>query len=245
MRYFMRLAYNGAPYCGWQRQPNAPSVQQAIEESLQTVLRVPVPIVGAGRTDTGVHAACMYAHFDTQRPVQDTQALLKSVNHLCGRDIAIYDIFPVAGDAHARFDADSRTYKYYVCDKKTPFLYPLSWQLTTPLDYDKMNRAARLLLEVDDFTSFAKLHSDAKTNICDVREAHWREEGGLHVFTITADRFLRNMVRAIVGTLIEVGRGKMTEEKFRAVIQAQDRCAAGTSAPPHALFLHNVTYPYL
>lgn len=241
----MRLAYNGAPYCGWQRQPNAPSVQQAIEESLQTVLRVPVPIVGAGRTDTGVHAACMYAHFDTQGPIPDTHALLRSLNHLCGRDIAIYDIFPVANDAHARFDADSRTYKYYVSDRKNPFMYPLSWQLTTPLDYDKMNRAAQRLLEVDDFTSFAKLHSDAKTNLCDVREAHWTEEGGMHVFTITADRFLRNMVRAIVGTLIEVGRGKMTEDQFRAVIQAQDRCTAGTSAPPYALFLYNVTYPYL
>lgn len=245
MRYFLHLAYNGAAYCGWQRQPNAIGVQQVIEDSLSTMLRRPAAIVGAGRTDAGVHASCMYAHFDMEEPVKDKASFLRSLNHLCGKDIAIYDLIPVHEDAHARFDAVARTYKYYVSPLKSPFMYPYSWCLTSHLDYEAMNKAAEMLLEVEDFTSFAKLHSDAKTNICKVTEAAWRKEGDMWVFTITADRFLRNMVRAVVGTLIEVGRGKMSLERFRQVIEAKDRCEAGTSVPAQGLFLHRVTYPYI
>lgn len=256
MRYFLRLAYNGAEFCGWQRQPNAPSVQQRIEEALSTLLRTDTPIVGAGRTDAGVHASCMYAHFDTADPIADASGFLRSANHLCGKDIALYELIPVADDAHARFDATERTYKYYVSECKNPFLYPYCWTPggSRPLDYEAMNLAARQLLEVDDFTSFAKLHSDAKTNICRVTRADWTRveskdapgmEGNMWVFTITADRFLRNMVRAVVGTLVEVGRHKLTQEGFATVIARKDRCSAGTSMPPQALFLYDIRYPYI
>lgn len=245
MRYFLRLAYNGAKYCGWQRQPNAVSVQQVIEESLATMLRTPTPIVGAGRTDAGVHAACMYAHLDTSQPIEDEVAFIRSLNHLCGRDIAIYDIYPVHEDAHARFDATARTYKYVISQQKSPFAYPYSWQLQFPLDIEAMNRAAAMLLNVSDFTSFAKLHTDVKTNICKVSKAEWsRGADNTLIFTIRADRFLRNMVRAVVGTLVEVGRGKMNLEQFLAVIEAKDRCAAGNSVPAQGLFLHHIEYPY-
>lgn len=244
----MRLAYNGTPYCGWQRQPNAPSVQQTIEQALATVLRAPVPLTGAGRTDTGVNALCMYAHLDWDGELADTQRLLNALNRLCGRDIAIYELRPVAPDAHARFDAVSRTYRYYVSHEKNPFLYPLSWHCPSALDYDLMNRAAEMLLDTDDFTSFAKLHSDAKTNICRVTEAVWdrapSDWGHTMCFTITADRFLRNMVRAVVGTLVDVGRGRLTLPQFADVIVRRDRCAAGTSMPPQALFLTDIDYPH-
>lgn len=237
----MHLAYNGAPFCGWQRQPNAPSVQQRLEEALALVLRAPVPITGAGRTDTGVHARCMYAHFDWDQTLP--QQLLRSLNHLCGKDIALYDIFPVSDDMHARFSATSRTYRYYVSMVKDPFLYPYSWFCPAPLDIEAMNRAAAVLIQTEDFTSFAKLHTDTKTNICHVTEARWEADARSAVFTITADRFLRNMVRAVVGTLVEVGRGKLSLPQFKDVIERRDRCAAGNSMPPQALFLERITYP--
>lgn len=245
MRYFLHFAYNGTSYCGWQRQPNALGVQQVIEDALSTLLSKLVSIVGAGRTDAGVHAYCMYAHFDVDFPIGNVEKFLRSLNHLCGKDIAIYRIIPVNDDAHARFDAQSRTYKYYVSQSKTPFMYPYCWYVAGNLDYESMNKAAELLLETDDFTSFAKLHSDAKTNICKVSHARWQKEGEFWVFTISADRFLRNMVRAVVGTLIEVGRGKLTIEGFKNVISSKNRCAAGTSVPPQGLFLYDVRYPYI
>lgn len=258
MRYFLRLAYRGAPYCGWQRQPNAPSVQQTIEEALAVILRHPAPLTGAGRTDTGVNASEMYAHFDTAAPVTDPERLLRGLNRLCGRDIAIYDLLPVTSDAHARFDATSRTYRYYVCHAKNPFMGSLAWHSPSLLDTEAMNEAAAVLTQVSDFTSFAKLHSDTRTNICDVSYAGWTSmasdtdtnplicpgnEDKLLVFTITADRFLRNMVRSIVGTLVDVGRGKLTIDGFRQIIEAHDRCAAGTSMPPEPLFLCKIEYP--
>ncbi len=244
MRYFIRLAYNGGGFHGWQRQPNAVSVQQVIEEALGTVLRVDTPITGAGRTDTGVNARTMYAHFDTDKDI-DTSRLTVSLNRLCGRNIAIYDIFRVNDDAHARFDASERSYKYFVLYSKSPFFGSLSWCSPTLLDMQKMNEAADILCDTKDFTSFAKLHSDAKTNICDVRYARWEKIPGIDgiVFTIRADRFLRNMVRAIVGTLVEVGRGKLSPDGFRKVIEKKDRCSAGTSMPAEALYLWDVTYP--
>lgn len=244
-RYFLKLSYRGAPFHGWQKQPNAVSVQEEIEKALTTVLRSDISIVGAGRTDTGVNARVMYAHFDYDMPLPDKGRLLVSLNRLVGKDIAIHDIFVVAADFHARFDATSRTYKYFVAFEKTPFLYPLSWFCPNSLDIDKMNEAASKLLGTEDFTSFAKLHSDAKTNICKVTEARWIMEGeNMAVFTITADRFLRNMVRAVVGTLVEVGRGKMTLEQFEEVIRSKNRCSAGQSMPGEALFLWDVKYNF-
>lgn len=245
-RWFLRLAYRGAPFHGWQVQPNAVSVQGEVEKALTTALRTPVSIVGAGRTDTGVNARVMYAHFDFDGDLPDKGRLLVSLNRLVGRDIAIHDIIPVHDDAHARFDALERSYKYFVAFDKTPFLYRLSWHCPNGLDLDSMNEAAQLLLTTEDFTSFAKLHSDAKTNICRVTKAEWTRIGNEGaVFTITADRFLRNMVRAVVGTLVEVGRGKLTVEGFRDIIERKDRCAAGQSMPGEALFLWDIKYSYI
>lgn len=244
-RYFMHLSYNGAPFHGWQSQPNAVSVQSTIEDALSTVLRVPVKITGAGRTDTGVNARSMICHFDTIQPIENATNLVRGLNSLVGKDIAIYSITPVHEDAHARFDATSRTYHYYVHTKKSPFDYNRSWQAPENLDFELMNKAAEILLNVDDFSSFAKLHSDAKTNICRVDKAQWVQCDEFNwVFIIRADRFLRNMVRAVVGTLVDVGRHKLTLENFQQIISAKNRCAAGTSMPPQALFLWEVTYPY-
>lgn len=246
MRYFMQLSYNGAPFHGWQTQPNAVSVQSVIEDTLSRFMRHSVRITGAGRTDTGVNASMMMAHFDTDAPIADIDATVRALNSMIGRDIAIQRIFPVHTDAHARFDATSRTYRYYVHTSKSPFLYPLSWQAPSALDFELMNQAAEILLSVSDFTSFAKLHSDAKTNICHVTHARWEPIGeSRYMFVITADRFLRNMVRAVVGTLVDVGRHKLSLDGFRRVIDSRDRCAAGTSMPPYPLFLHEVTYPYV
>lgn len=245
-RYFLRLGYRGAPFHGWQVQPNAVSVQEEIEKALSTVLRTPISIVGAGRTDTCVNAREMYAHFDFDGILPDIGRLIVSLNRLVGRDIAVHEIIPVHSDAHARFDALERTYKYFVTFEKTPFLYPLSWHCPNDLDIGRMNEAAAILLETTDFTSFAKLHSDAKTNICKVTAAEWTMQGeSMAVFTITADRFLRNMVRAVVGTLVDVGRGKLSVKDFRRIIERKDRCAAGQSMPGEALFLWDVRYPYI
>lgn len=247
MRYFIRLAYDGAPFHGWQRQPNAASVQQTLEEGLSTILRGEIAVTGAGRTDTGVNARRMFAHFDAPEPLEDPAKLIRGLNRICGPAISVQEIFPVTPEAHARFDAVKRTYKYFVTFEKSPFLRGCSWLSPSPLDMERMNEAARLLLDTEDFTSFAKLHSDARTNICDVCEAEWsvwENSFGVPgiVFTISADRFLRNMVRAVVGTLVEVGRGKLDLDGFRRIIDCRDRCVAGTSMPPQALFLWDIFY---
>ncbi|MBO4814594.1 MAG: tRNA pseudouridine(38-40) synthase TruA [Muribaculaceae bacterium] len=244
MRYFIRLAYNGAPFHGWQIQPHDNSVQEVLEQALGTVLRTPVAVTGAGRTDTGVNARTMYAHFDVDAPIADVDGLCRSLNGLLGRDVAVYAIFPVADDAHARFDATSRTYKYFLHTAKSPFLYPLSWECHFDLDFDLMNEAAEHLLHYTDFTSFSKLHTDVKTNNCRVTHARWERVGEQWVFTITADRFLRNMVRAVVGTLVEVGRHRISVDEFCRIIEAKDRCEAGNSMPGNALFLWDITYPF-
>lgn len=244
-RYFIRLSYRGSSFHGWQRQPGDCSVQQTIEEALTTVLRLPVSITGAGRTDTGVNARRMFAHTDLPEDCLaggDTR-LLNGINRLCGRDIAIESIFPVPEDAHARFNATERTYKYFTHTSKDPFCYPLSWQSPANLDYERMNEAASILLDTDDFTSFSKLHTDVKTNICRVTRAEWIFEDERPVFVISADRFLRNMVRAVVGTLVDVGRGKLDIAGFREVIESRNRCCAGTSMPGNALFLWDIRYP--
>ena len=242
-RYFIYLGYNGKNFNGWQIQPNGITVQQSIEEALATLLRKPVPVVGAGRTDAGVHARLMVAHFDWEDEVADLSFLEEKLNRLLPKDIAIYQIVPVIPEAHARFDATSRTYKYYITTKKDPFNYDLVYKMSGKIDFERMNDSCRILFDYIDFTSFSKLHTDVKTNNCRIYEAGWLQDGDVWVFTIRADRFLRNMVRAIVGTLLEVGRGKLTLEGFRNVIEQKDRCKAGISVPGHALFLVNVTYP--
>lgn len=241
----MRLSYRGAAFCGWQIQPHDPSVQESIEKAMATLLREPVGVTGAGRTDTGVNAHLMVAHFDVAKPIADVPLFIRSLNGILPRDIAIHDIVAVHDTAHARFDATSRTYKYFVHEHKSPFLYPLSWRCRPGLDFGLMNEAAARLLDYTDFTSFSKLHTDVKTNNCRVTHARWERVGEQWVFTITADRFLRNMVRAIVGTLVDVGTHKITVEQFCEIIEKKDRCSAGTSMPGHALFLWDITYPYL
>ncbi len=246
MRWFMTLSYRGAPFHGWQRQPGAVTVQSTVEDALATLLREPVAVTGAGRTDAGVNARRMVAHLDLPDDFDGaSQRFIKALNSLVGRDIAIEAMKPVAADAHARFDAIERSYRYFVHTRKSPFTGKLSWYAPNTLDFDAMNRAAALILGRRDFTSFSKLHTDVKTNICDLRRAEWvcsDSEAGQWYFEIAADRFLRNMVRAVVGTLVEVGRGKMVPEGILDILDRKDRCAAGTSMPGEALFLWDVKY---
>ena len=244
IRYFIYLGYDGTRYHGWQIQPNGISVQQTLMEALATFLRKEVEVTGAGRTDAGVHARLMVAHFDWQTEL-NTQAVAEKLNRILPQDICIYKVCKVKPDAHARFDATYRTYRYYVTTCKNPFNRQFAYRITgKPLDFDAMNEAAKTLFDYTDFTSFSKLHTDVKTNNCRIMQARWEQTSETEwVFVIQADRFLRNMVRAIVGTLIEVGRGKLSIEGFRQVIEQKDRGKAGTSAPGHALFLEDVGYP--
>lgn len=247
-RYFVQLSYNGTNYHGWQIQPSGISVQEVLQHAFSTILRIPdFQIVGAGRTDAGVHASKMIAHFDVEYPITlDLGRLTKNLNSLLPSDIAVQKVWLVESEMHARFSAKKRTYKYYVTLDKNPFVTSSAARIIGDLDFETMNNAASRLMDYTDFTSFSKLHTDTKTNNCKVVEAHWQQEqsefGHIWVFTITADRFLRNMVRAIVGTLIEVGRGKLSVEGFCGIIERKDRCSAGTSAPAQGLFLVDVTY---
>ena len=242
MRYFLEIAYDGSAYHGWQVQPNAISVQQVIEEILHKLLGTPTPVVGAGRTDAGVHAKKMFLHFDSERELYSDD-FVRRLNSILPQDISVYAIHRVKDDAHARFDATYRTYNYYITNVKSPFTRHYFHRYFGSLDFDAMNQAAERLKSFTDFTSFSKLHTDTVTNNCCVMDAHWEECEGGDRFVITADRFLRNMVRSIVGTLIEVGRGKLTIEEFCKIIEAKDRCKAGTSMPGNALFLVDVGYP--
>ena len=243
MRYFLELSYSGKAYCGWQVQPGDPSVQQAVQQALSTLLRHETVVVGAGRTDTGVHASFYVAHFDAERAVDDPARFCYHLNAVLPDDIAVSALRRVRDDAHARFDAVQREYKYYVALRKDPFRRDTTFRYALPLDAERMNEAAALLIGCGDFTSFAKLHSNNRTNVCRVDRARWDREDDLLVFTIAADRFLRNMVRAIVGTLLDVGRGKMSPEDMRAVIDGRSRSLSGCSAPAHGLFLTDVKYP--
>ncbi|HNW67996.1 MAG TPA: tRNA pseudouridine(38-40) synthase TruA [Bacteroidales bacterium] len=241
MRYFIQLAYNGSPFFGWQIQPNLTTVQGVIENALHLLLREEISVTGCGRTDTGVHAKQFFAHFETEQNI-DSQNLTDKLNNFLPKEIAIEQIFSVANDMHARFSAISRTYKYYISTSKDAFNFHFSFRIYQKLNIEKMNQAADLLLHTEDFTSFSKLHTQVNNNICHVSEARWQNENAQLVFTITADRFLRNMVRAIVGTLLEVGKGKLTPLEFQQIINQKDRGKAGTSVPAHALFLENVRY---
>lgn len=242
-RYFIYLAYNGTRYHGWQLQPNGVTVQECVEKALAVLLRCDTSIVGAGRTDAGVHARLMVAHFDTVTSLADLETFSEKLNRLLPADIAVYKTVRVCVDAHSRFDAVSRMYRYYMVGRKDPFAGAYAWRYHGTLDFDKMNEAAACLSGYTDFTSFSKLHTDVKTNNCRIMRACWEKEGDLWVFEIRADRFLRNMVRAIVGTLYDVGRGRMSVDDFCRVIEMKDRCKAGTSAPGNALFLVDVEYP--
>ena len=242
-RYFIYLAYDGTHYHGWQIQPNGISIQECLMKALATFLRRDTEVIGAGRTDAGVHASLMVAHFDYEGEMLDTDKVAEKLNRLLPQDISVYKVCRVRPDAHARFDATARTYKYYITTRKDPFNYELVYKIPGKLDFEAMNKACPVLFDYIDFTSFSKLHTDVKTNNCRIYKAGWEREGDVWVFTIQADRFLRNMVRAIVGTLLEVGRGKLTVDGFRQVIEAKDRGRAGTSAPGHALYLVDVTYP--
>jgi tRNA pseudouridine38-40 synthase len=243
-RYFIYLAYEGTNYHGWQVQPNGISVQECLEKALSTLLRVETEVVGAGRTDAGVHARLMVAHFDSEKEITDLVLLADKLNRILPQDISVYRVCRVSPEAHARFDATSRTYKYYITNVKSPFNRHLKCRIHGALNYQLMNEAAKILFDYTDFTSFSKLHTDVKTNNCKMMQAEWvQEDETTWVFTIKADRFLRNMVRAIVGTLVEVGRGKLSIEGFRKVIEQKDRCKAGASVPGHALFLVDIEYP--
>lgn len=275
MRYFIFLQYDGTAYHGWQTQPDCVSVQETIEQKLSLLLRRELFIVGAGRTDAGVHSRHMAAHFEydgfdeiadvnysyeeshdaEDKRVSDynignraaldekLSTLTFKLNGLLPPDISIDQIIPVKADAHARFSAISRTYKYYITTKKCPFDRYFSTRIYFDLDVEKMNQACEKLFLYRDFTSFAKLHTDVKTHICKIMEAHWEKEGSQYVFTIKADRFLRNMVRAIVGTMMQVGKGKITVDEFCRIIEKKNRCQAGDSVPAQALFLEDVGYP--
>jgi tRNA pseudouridine38-40 synthase len=242
-RYFIYLAYNGKNYCGWQIQPNGITVQQQLENGLSLLLHSPIPLTGAGRTDSGVHAKLMVAHCDLEINDLDTDVLTERLNGILPKDIFVYKIVPVRADAHARFDALSRTYRYFITYRKDPFRHEFLYRIKKNLDVDLMNEASGILMEYSDFTSFSKLHTDTKTNNCRIMQAGWQKKGDCLVFTIRADRFLRNMVRSIVGTLIEAGSGKLSLAEFRAVIESKDRAKAGTSVPASALFLEDIEYP--
>lgn len=242
-RYFIELAYNGCQYHGWQIQPGARTVQEDLNRALSTLLREEIQVVGAGRTDTGVHASFFVAHFDLGSELPDPAQTAYKLNRLLGKDIAIYDLYPVPQDMHARFSALSRTYKYYIDKKKNPFTYPYAWKVFPLPDIHRMNEACGILPEYTDFTSFSKLHTDVKTNNCTIQEARWEDTGDQLVFMIKANRFLRNMVRAIVGTMVDIGQGKLNSDDLRQIIESRNRCNAGTSVPGHALFLCGIEYP--
>ncbi|GGD28646.1 tRNA pseudouridine(38-40) synthase TruA [Hyunsoonleella pacifica] len=242
MRYFIELSYNGSVYHGWQIQPKATTVQEVLEDGLSKVLSDKISVMGAGRTDTGVHASQMFAHFDTDR-LFDTDDLVYKLNSFLPFNIAITTIFKVKPDAHARFDATRRSYLYRVSLKKNVFTHRNAYYLKQPLDVDKMNAAAKILFEYKDFQCFSKTHTDVKTYYCNIMKAKWFLRDGEVQFTITADRFLRNMVRAIVGTMINIGLGKIAVEDLHTIIQSKNRSEAGYSVPAHGLYLTEVVYP--
>lgn len=242
MRYFVTLAYDGTNFHGWQIQPNSNSVQEEMERGLKILLQQEVKIVAAGRTDTGVHAKKMVAHFDCEKKIEDTENFVLRWNSLLPKDISVFSLKQVAEDSHARFSALSRKYEYHISCVKNPFLEKYSARFGE-LDFEKMENASKRLFDYTDFTSFCKVHTDVLTRDCTIMQAYWEKRGEVWVFTIEANRFLRNMVRAIVGTLVAVGRGRISEEDFCKIIESKNRGAAGTSAPAKGLFLVDVTYP--
>ena len=244
LRYFIEFAYNGKNFHGFQCQPNVSSVQETMEQALSTLLREKIAIVGAGRTDSGVHAKQIYAHFETDQELESNYWTSK-LNSYLPPSIVIYSIFQVSDEAHARFDATSRTYKYYIHSYKNPFLTEGSWMYSHKLDIDKMNEACQILFDYTDFECFSKVHTDVNTFNCDISEAYWEQTENQLIFTIKADRFLRNMVRSIVGTMVNIGLGKIEVADMHKIIASKNRGNAGFSVPAQGLYLVNVTYPYI
>ncbi|WP_375325150.1 tRNA pseudouridine(38-40) synthase TruA [Flagellimonas sp. GZD32] len=242
MRYFIQFSYFGKAYHGWQNQPNAITVQEILEKALSTLLRTKIEVVGAGRTDAGVHAKQMFAHFDFET-IAHTEELVYRLNSFLPDDVAVHKILEMVPNAHARFDATERTYEYWLVKEKNPFYFDLAHCVLQPLDLKAMNQAGALLLGHSDFECFSKSNTDVKTFTCDVRHAKWEIKEDKWVFTITADRFLRNMVRAVVGTLLDVGTGKITPEHIHKIIESKDRAEAGVSVPAKGLYLTKVLYP--
>lgn len=242
-RYFLQLSYKGTNYHGWQIQPNAISVQEVMEDALSKILREKIAVVGAGRTDTGVHASFFILHFDIENSIPEKLDIVYKLNSFLPADIAVQKVWEVNNEMHARFSATSRTYKHYISTEKNPFDDDISHKYLKPLDVVKMNEAAQLLFDYKDFTSFSRLHTDVKTNDCEIMHAEWTEEKTQLIFTVKANRFLRNMVRAVVGTLLEVGKVKLTIEQFREIIEKKNRGVAGASAPAQGLFLVGIEYP--
>ena len=241
-RYFITLQFDGSAYHGWQIQPNGHSVQAELQHALAVLLRHPCEVVGAGRTDAGVHASKMVAHLDEDSMLDCSETAYR-LNRILPADISVLGMEAVSDDMHARFSAVSRTYHYYIHTRKDPFLKGYSCLLRYPLDFDKMNEAGRMLLDYEDFAAFCKSHTDVKTTLCHVTEARWdRLDDHRYRFTITANRFLRNMVRAVVGTLVDVGRGRVSLEEFRDIVESRQRTHAGESMPAHALFLTDIRY---
>jgi len=242
VRFFLRFAYKGTNYHGWQIQPNAISVQETLNKVISTILRIEINLVGAGRTDTGVHAKEMFAHFNFDGEF-DTKDLKYKLNSFLPKDISVYNIFAVAEEDHTRFSAVSRTYEYRVIQYKNPFMINSAYYFHRALDANKMNIAAKLLLGTHNFESFAKSGTQTKTNICTVTEAVWKQKDGELIFTVTADRFLRNMVRALTGTLLKVGVGEWNESDLQRILESKNRSDAGNSVPAHGLYLAKVKYP--
>ncbi len=243
-RYFLFLSYRGTNFHGWQIQPEAATVQKTLDSALSLVLNEEISTVGAGRTDAGVHALIFCAHFDSNRSsLAEDKKLVFRLNRLLPADIAIKSIRRVVPDASARYSAVARTYEYYISGIKDPFTDSSSWFIHGKTDLSVMNEACDILMKHNDFTSFSKLHSDTRTNVCSIYFAHWAERENGFVFTIRADRFLRNMVRAIVGTMIDIGSGKLNLKMFEEIIMAKDRSRAGRSAPAKGLFLTEIEYP--
>lgn len=243
MRYFVTFSYDGSRYHGWQIQPNGNSVQAELQRALTILLRRETTVVGAGRTDAGVHARMMVAHFDTDVALVDCAQTVYRLNRILPRDIAVSRVEPVADDMHARFSAISRTYRYYIHTCKDPFLRNYSCEMHYDLDFEVMNTAAAMLLEYDDFGAFCKSHADVKTTLCHVSAACWHQmTDHSWYFEITANRFLRNMVRAVVGTLVDVGRHRLSLDDFRRVVEGRRRTEAGESMPGEALFLEDIRY---
>lgn len=242
LRYFLELSYNGKAYHGWQNQPNAITIQEVLEKALSTLLNTSIAIVGAGRTDTGVHASKMYAHFDYESQLV-SQDLVFKLNSFLPKDIAIKSVLKVKEDAHARFDAKSRTYNYRVSTTKDVFSFDYTYQVTKPLNVQAMNDACKILFEYNDFQCFSKVNTDVKTYNCQIMEAKWYKTENELLFVITADRFLRNMVRAIVGTMINIGLGKLNYNDLHKIILSKDRGEAGYSVPAKGLSLVDIVYP--
>ena len=244
MRYFIELAYKGTNYHGWQYQPEANSVQETLNKALSVLLKTAIDVVGAGRTDTGVHAKQMYAHFDFEKEI-NTNQLVHKLNSFLPKDIVVYSIIKVSNEAHARFDATKRTYEYHIHTFKDVFENEGSWLHQLPIDIDKMNEACQILFKHNDFECFSKTNTDVRTFNCVIFEANWKQRGSKIVFTIAADRFLRNMVRAIVGTMINIGLNKISLTDFEKIIESKNRSQAGFSAPAHGLYLTQIAYEYI